>query len=128
MERQTRTPEEIKKGLECCMDYRSCTDYLEGKCPYSDIEECVDALLADALAIIQQLEADLAAVKRERDAAVADLNNNNQCYICAHADCQWDENPCFSCLHSDPIDNFTSNFEWRGVCPENTEVQEDVAE
>lgn len=73
----------------------------------------------------KQLEQELAAVKRERDAAVADLDNNNQCYICAHVDC-WDEEPCFSCLHGDPVNNFTSNFVWRGVCPENTEVQEDA--
>ena len=53
-----KTPEEIKKGLECCMDYQSCAEYGESKCPYNDVTKCMEALLADALAYIQQLEMD----------------------------------------------------------------------
>lgn len=83
--------------------------------------------LAEWLELVKgykQLEADLEAVRRERDAAVAALGKSHPCESCTHFDCQWDEPPCSSCLHSDPVDNFTSNFEWRGVCPENTEVQD----
>ena len=51
-----KTPEEIKKGLECCRDSVSCM-----KCEYYDKRDrkyaCETALLADALAYIQQLEA-----------------------------------------------------------------------
>ncbi len=53
-----KTPEDIKKGLECC-----CTDEI-GKigrhdgCPYiMELGDCLPILLKDALALIQQLEA-----------------------------------------------------------------------
>ena len=48
-----RTPEEIKKGLECCAEYGNCS---EG-CPYNPIKDCGHDLYSDALAYIQQLEA-----------------------------------------------------------------------
>lgn len=137
MNQPINTPEKIKQGLGHCATYGFCSE-----CPYRhhgwSSKDCKRMLVSDALKYIQQLEAkdaekaqriaelerELAAAKLERDAAVADLDNNNQCYICAHVD-QWDEEPCFSCLHKDPVNNFTSNFIWRGVCPENTEVQGD---
>ena len=139
--------DEIKKGLECCLGQYSASC---GKCPYSnDGKDCGRngvQIMKDALVYIQTLESIYSQVKakpkrltqnhiedmkiickleRERDAAVADLDKNHQCDICAHVDCQWDEYPCSSCLHSDPVDNVSSNFAWRGVCPENTEVQDD---
>ena len=50
-----KTPEEIKKGLECCSDaYEFDGDCIE--CPYKDEQWCVDKLKIDALAYIQQLE------------------------------------------------------------------------
>ena len=46
-----RTPEEIKKGLECCID-GDCDS-----CPYYEAKkDCGDRLKLDALAYIQQLE------------------------------------------------------------------------
>ena len=48
---EVKSPEEIRKGLECCVD-------LEGKCfecPYNN-GHCDDSLERDALAYIQQLE------------------------------------------------------------------------
>ena len=48
-----KTPEEIKKGLECCTGKPKC-----GECTYNDCENC-SALPADALAHIQQLEAQI---------------------------------------------------------------------
>ena len=57
----TRTPDEIKKELECCSSIANCAD----GCPYHVIIEgsfgceemgCEDGLLPDALALIQQLE------------------------------------------------------------------------
>lgn len=56
-----KTPDEIKKELERCTTYICGFPYCEG-CLYGiDAEkvesDCVDALLKDALAYIQQLEA-----------------------------------------------------------------------
>lgn len=64
-----RTPEEIKKGLEYCSgmhDHSYCRE-----CPYSE-DDC-DEMTRDALAYIQQLEAERDQYKRERDAAVEDI-------------------------------------------------------
>lgn len=99
-----KTPDDIKKGLEICTtDGVSCTE-----CPYCDV--CVayggkTDVDVDALAYIQQLEADLqytvdaanimkdealkleqrlAQVERERDAAVVDIRNAKWmlCHVC----------------------------------------------
>ena len=45
-----KTPEEIKKAFECCMQMQGCTG-----CPYSGFK-CVYELSKDALAYIKQLE------------------------------------------------------------------------
>ena len=50
-----KTPDEIKKGLECCSD----ADGFDGdciKCPYKGEQWCGDKSKIDALAYIQQLE------------------------------------------------------------------------
>lgn len=52
-----KTPDEIKKGLECCnrrttLVYEKCDD-----CPYHGEEECMRKMELDALAYIRQLEA-----------------------------------------------------------------------
>ena len=62
-----KTPEEIKKGLECCTtgNYLSCR-----KCPYEQGGCGEDENLKDALAYIQQLERERDEYKRERNAAV----------------------------------------------------------
>lgn len=57
----TRTPDEIKKGLECCSNVNFvCNE----ECPYykslSEGEDCCLKKNADALALIQQLERDKA--------------------------------------------------------------------
>lgn len=51
-----KTPEEIKKGIECCIKYLACVPTSEccDDCPY--IGSC-SSLEKDALAYIQQLEA-----------------------------------------------------------------------
>ena len=80
-----RTPEEIKRGLECCSKLKTNC----GLCPYRPQNDgnCMNALVPDSIALIQQLEArndtltakavlfdeTLALAekyKRERDAAV----------------------------------------------------------
>lgn len=99
----TRTPDEIKKGLECCTS-RDCGG---SKCPYFNEKSCNAVKSADALSYIQQLE-------EERDAAVADLryavshpHTAGVCYACKHHDdCQFQDD-------CDIMDN--NHWEWRGV-------------
>jgi hypothetical protein len=60
-----RTPEEIKRGLECCTDVcdEGCNACVYDR-PYNRRDKlCLVQLKVDALSLIQQLEA-------ERDAAV----------------------------------------------------------
>ena len=87
-----RTPEEIKKGLECCNTFNACSS-----CPYEHIVDtehgwgCVVIRNADTLAYIQQLE-------RKRDAAVEDMTElmkmAQSCRYCKHltedGDCTFD--------------------------------------
>ena len=52
----TKTPDKIKKGLECCKEDECFGD--RENCPYTaDPKLCVGVMCADALALIQQLEA-----------------------------------------------------------------------
>ena len=46
-----KTPEDIKKGLECCLE-----DFCKN-CPYERITVCTESVKEDAIALIQQLEA-----------------------------------------------------------------------
>ena len=74
-----KTPEEIKKGLECCLasrEYRNCLT-----CPYGTpkkrgVAPCDCEVKQDVFAYIQQLE-------RERDAAVKDIYR--ACDTCKHS-------------------------------------------
>lgn len=105
-----KTPEEIKKGLERCAD-GDCH-----KCPYSGYE-CAQEVNADGLAYIRQLEAELEAVKRERDAAVTILESIKTCDTCINkveAETTYISTDCFHCINM-------SEHKFRGVCPENTE-------
>lgn len=71
---------------------------------------------------IAELEKDLAAVKRERDALLEYLTNSVSlhCDICKHES----DDGAICCQRLRDLKE--KCFEWRGVCPENTEVQEDV--
>lgn len=75
-----RTPEEIKKGLECCLvcrDYRDCLI-----CPYGTprkrgVLPCECEVKQDILALINQLLEDKKRLERERDEARNDLDTIN---------------------------------------------------
>lgn len=113
-----KMPNEIKKGLECCanaMMKQSCVG-----CPWfkTGDEFCNETVMLDALAYIQQLETELAAVKRERDAAIADLELCGICKVCKHM-----ATKCDDCRRCKLRIAFCDKFEWRGVCPENTEAR-----
>ena len=58
-----KTPEKIKKGLECCANGNACI----GHCPYygrRNMVECTSQLARDALTLIRQLESKLAEYER----------------------------------------------------------------
>ena len=133
-----KTPEEIKKGLECAVD-KKC---IGKECSYFNEEyACIRMVQVDAFALIQQLEADLKQEKadhqhtyecaevfqkenaellekikrleRERDAAIYDLKKTRECRSCKHIDVVPSEQPCKSCGIRG------RNYEWRGPCKEN---------
>jgi len=104
-----KTPEEIKKGLECC------TVPLCAECPYDSDPSCV-VKNEDALAYIQQLEAELEAVKRERDAAVSDLAHYAMCPACKHFDVRCP-------MKDDCLYGTKGRFKWRGPCAENGGIE-----
>lgn len=52
MDEMSKSPEEIKKGLECCSKTDKCPE-----CPYIGEDYCATKKNVDALAYIQRLEA-----------------------------------------------------------------------
>ena len=117
-----KTPDEIKKGLECCVMPvpRPCA-----KCPYHLMDKCLTNLLKDVFSLIQQLERDKAwagethdmlreenkRLEAQRDAAVDDLKTVKRCKVCKHDHVKDMVEPCFSCSCCFGV----NNFEWRGV-------------
>lgn len=138
-----KTPDEIKKGLECCSSEAMFCAPEDPKCSYDcDSEECICRLMRDSLALIQQLEAELADEKsnhqhtidiaekqkeqiyklkkvivrlnKERDAAVAELELADcPCDFCRHLKKYASDEPCSSCKYV--LRGEESRFEWRGV-------------
>ena len=138
-----RTPEEIKKGLECC----SQNTYTCGEgCPYE--VECQrmgrsNDVILDALAYINQLERErdeaqeendlnnaaitalegaLDAMKREHDAAVEDMRNilgTGLCFMCQNRYLPEGAHR-YACkeigeFREDHNPTFCGKFKWRGV-------------
>ena len=72
-----------------------------------------NATFDELLEAANQLKSRLAQVEREMDAMVFDLNNSlikfAACHIC-------DRINCIGC-------NGLNNWQWRGVCPENTKEE-----
>lgn len=127
----TRTPDEIKNGLECCSNVNFvCNE----ECPYykslSEGEDCCLKKNADALALIQQLESKLECsqmtidgliatllkcdtiikqLQAERDAAVGRLKQIRDCERCKNYPIPMQNIPCLTCTQSN------NSFEWRGV-------------
>lgn len=124
-----KSPDEIKKGLECCQpkwDGKSLVPTCD-ECPY--IHEghwCRNVLFGDLRRYTIGIEQRLAQVERERDAAVRELKLGEDCDNCKHRnECKHDgfgykkctecgECPCSKCEGGE------SQYEWRGVCAENS--------
>lgn len=148
-----KTPEEIKKGLECCTaECDAC-----GECPYPMEWGCRIKLMEDVLTRMRLLETDnsclnntircltkmlnaaheeTAKVKRERDSAVSDIKRAQGC-ICNICKSYYRPDPAIRHYECKVFGKFSEiyendderpfvcgKFEWRGVRPENTEAQE----
>lgn len=125
-----KTPEEIKKGLECCSDMNADC---EGVCPYFMVEGCLKQCKDDAIAYIQQLESRLAQTERERDALMFDMHQL-QGALCAYCKNHYRSEAVgkMACRvfgenygASDDSPLICGCFKWRGVCPENTKEETD---
>lgn len=110
-----KTPDEIKKGLECC-----ATVKVGGVCPFDcplqPLCESGDdgAVQREILSIIQRLQADNAEkdarikqLEAERDAAVKDMNRN--CFICKN----FGRSECLNTVCAECAS--WCNWQWRGV-------------
>ena len=107
-----RTPDEIKKGLVCMVadlwPNKDCTG-----CPYwkkvGAYNECNrnEFVPADALALIQQLQTEKAAL-------LFLCEQFGQCVICKYTDKGLNESPCCDCLYGNG-DATGSHWQWRGV-------------
>jgi hypothetical protein len=117
-----KTPEEIKKGLAEAphIQYRMSTQNDSDGHSTRYAVAIGYGFRDEIVGCLQQLESELEAVKRERDAAVRDFESfaqfkNSVCHYRVAA-----EGMCGNCGWRYP-----NLFTWRGVCQENTEVQDD---
>ena len=116
-----KTPEEIKRGMEC----GNCDG-----CPYARWDEKTgqfadhhcEFVETDALAYIQQLERDNAQkderirkLEREKEALLQDMRG--LCAYCKHSDKSILEEPCLYCSFGNH-----DRWEWRGVEEEKHET------
>ena len=118
-----KTPDEIKKWLECCT-HGTCNS-----CPYFGDECDSDREVIDTLEYIEQLEnhigeltekvAQLDHVTRERDALLEIVKELGECNYCKHdsycphtipdcMNCKDGNCQCYSCGHQ-------SKWKWSGV-------------
>lgn len=131
-----RTPEEIKKGLECCKPkwessrWVTCRD----ECPFRNEHAfCKNVLMACTLALLcrfeferdearndldalnyanTELHSAYEAMKRERDAAVEAIDHI--CDNCRFADRPYGVEPCPT-VEENNFGDTCSNWQWRGV-------------
>lgn len=86
-------------------------DDLLTSCDASDLLDGLEVardFMFEAASMLDELESRLAQVERERDALMAYVPHN--CYSCKHEETRYKcGRPC--------------NWEWRGVCPENTKEE-----
>ena len=120
----TRTPEEIKKGIECC--YAMDCNCLKRGCPYIGMRLCHDHVLKDARDYILKLEADVkigqikleeafakcSQLEAERCRLIDTIRVYGGCEFCLHSDCDMSQEPCLYC-----VDN--ERWEWSGVQKED---------
>ena len=92
------------------------TDDLLSSCDASDLLDGLEVardFMFEAANEIEQLESRLAQAERECDAAVSDLENVIGLSAIVNLDCEF-------CKHMDRPTCEECDWEWRGICPENT--------
>ena len=110
--------EEVKRCLEmlrlgaCCgVCHRShVTDDDDYECEHRGAATLNMNKAAD---LIESLSAELEHVKRERDAAVEDMERGRICCACKHEKSNINEEPCNTCTRS--VVGTWPNWQWRGV-------------
>ena len=114
-----KTPDEIKKGLELC-GADECHENQHKICPYKGDVFCIMHTCGDALAYIQQLEAQntellekVEQLKAERDAAVRDCG----CFPCQTCEERENGDLCPMCEIQGGYRKF---HQWCGVQKEET--------
>ena len=122
-----KTPDEIKKGMNDALPDH--VHFHKGD-PEPHLTHfnyhALECLHADALAYIQQLEADNAELltkveqlQAERDALISDFEQYDElpCALCEHYSKKESEIPCKNCKNlATPTDeDKVSQWEWRGV-------------
>ena len=112
-----KTPEEIKKDAETCMNHPHT--YSCNSCRlYGECHGIAEHIIKELYDLVVSYESRLAQVERERDAAVRELNNSRYCWHCKHSKFSARKEPCRSC---DLM--LKNNYEWRGVCAENSKEE-----
>lgn len=111
-----KTPEEIKRGLECRARKKliPCTECAYGVYVYTP---CMHEVAGDALAYIRQLE-------QEKVNLLNLCEQFGQCVICKHTAKGTNESPCCDCRYC-AVDSIDSFWEWRGV-EEDSHGQEEL--
>ena len=110
-----KTPEEIKKDAETCMNHPHT--YSCNSCRlYGECHGIAEHIIKELYDLVVSYESRLAQVERERDAAVRDLEELTTRVSSLHLDCDY-------CKDKEkPICN-NCKWEWRGVCAENSKEE-----
>jgi hypothetical protein len=104
-----KTPDEIKKGLECCTNHKkTCVE-----CPYYNGMVGCKQLDEDVLAYIHQLESRLAQAEQDAKEMANDLDCS-ACTWCEYKDFDYTNEACKECR------THNEGFKLRGVCAENS--------
>ena len=104
------------KNMVNLLHATECSDcvFMTLTCAHRRNGEYCETNIHDAANLIERIAAELEQVKRERDAAVKDLEVIKLCALCRNDETK-DKLPfaCTSCGSG------KSNWRWRGLCKEN---------
>lgn len=99
-----RTPEEIIKGLACCIDGFSCRTTCPYTTPFFNIEKCTQAMASDAIALIQQLikqNRALAEIKESYEKVISRQERENAAMLETLKRMAHCGGVCVGCVHMD---------------------------